>query len=194
MNKTIITTMGVAFLASLCCIGPIALLVLGSTSVGLFTVFEPFRPILAVLSLGVLVYAYFKLFRKDRKDCCKTEDSKKSLRKQKQILMGITPFVFVLLTFPYFAGSSHDGNSNNHTGIKSEWLVEGMTCGGCAAGMEGSLAATDGMNYCKVNYKDKNMLCFTDDSKLTIDKIPKLVSSNGFKAIQKIEPTIHGKG
>lgn len=194
MNKTIFTTMGVAFLASLCCIGPIALLVLGSTSVGLFTVFEPFRPILAVLSLGVLVYAYFKLFRKERVACCKTEDSKKALRKQKRILMGITPFVFVLLAFPYFAGGSHDGISNNHTGLKSEWLVEGMTCGGCAAGMEGSLATADGMNYCEVDYENKNMLCFTDDSKLTIDMIPELVSSNGFKAIQKIEHTTHSKG
>ncbi len=194
MSKTIFTTMSVAFLASLCCIGPLALLVLGSTSVGLFTVFEPFRPILAVLSIGVLVYAYFKLFRKDREACCKTEDSKQSLRKQKQILMGITPFVFVLLAFPYFAGVSHDDNSNNQAGVKSEWLVEGMTCGGCAAGMEGSLAATNGMNFCKVSYENGTMLCYTDDSKLSIDNIPGLVTSNGFKAVPKTGKSTMNEG
>ncbi len=186
--------MGAAFLASLCCIGPIVLLVFGSTSIGLFSVFEPIRPVFAVLSLVVLVFAYFKLFKKDREACCNTEDSKKSLRKQKYILLGITPIVFVLLAFPYLIGGSHLNNSNDQTGIKSEWLVEGMTCGGCAAGMEGSLAATDGMNFCKVSYENGTMLCYTDDNKLPIDNIPGLVTSNGYKAIPKTEKSIINGG
>ncbi len=186
--------MGAAFLASLCCIGPIVLLMIGSTSIGLFSVFEPIRPIFAVLSVVLLVYAYFKLFRKDRVACCNTEDSKQALTKQKQILMAITPFVFVLLAFPYFIGVSHLSNSNDQTGIKSEWFIEGMTCGGCAAGMEGSLAATDGMNFCKVSYENGTMLCYTDESKISIDDILELVSSNGFKAIPKTEKSTINEG
>ncbi|MFQ6677982.1 MAG: mercuric transporter MerT family protein [Fidelibacterota bacterium] len=193
MDKTIFSTMGAAFLASICCIGPILMLVLGSTSIGLFAIFEPIRPIFAVLSILILVFAYFKLFRKERAACCNTEDSRQSLRKQKRILMGITPFVFVLLAFPYLIGNTHLSNSNDHTGIKSEWLVEGMTCSGCAAGMEGSLAATDGMNFCKVSYEKGTMLCYTDDTKLPIDNIPGLVASNGYKAIPNTEKsTISG--
>lgn len=186
--------MGAAFLASICCIGPIVLLVIGSTSIGLFSVFEPIRPILAVLSVVILVYAYFTLFKKDREACCNTEESKQSLRKQKQILLGITPIVFVLLAFPYLIGGSHLSNSNNQTGIKSEWVVEGMTCGGCAAGMEGSLAATDGMNFCKVSYENGTMLCYTDDRKLLIDNIPGLVAGNGYKAIPKTEKSTKKEG
>ncbi len=183
MNKTIITTMGAAFLASLCCIGPIAMLLLGSTSVGLFTVFEPIRPIFGVLSIVVLVFAYSKIFGKDKAACCKTEDAKKSIRKQKHILLGITPIVFVLLAFPYFSGGLHDNDTAVHPGMKSEWVIEGMTCQGCAAGMEGALAATDGMNYCNVNYDDKIMLCYLNKNILTKDEIPVLVNRIGFKAI-----------
>jgi len=194
MNKSILTTMGAAFLASLCCIGPIAMLVLGSTSVGLFTVFEPIRPIFGVLSIVVLVFAYSKIFGKDKAACCNTEESKKSLSKQKQILLGITPIVFVLLAFPYFTSELHDNNTSDHSGIKSEWIIEGMTCQGCAAGMEGSLIATKGMNYCKVSYDNGTMLCYTDNGNLTKKEIPALVNRNGFKAILKTEKPPIGKG
>ena len=194
MNKTILTTLSAAFLASLCCIGPIALLVLGSTSIGLFTVFEPLRPVFGVLSVVALVFAYSKIFGKDKAACCNTKNSKKSLRKQKRVLMGITPFVFVLLLFPYFASGSHDDNAAGHSGIKSDWVIEGMTCSGCAAGMEGALTATKGMNYCSVSYENGTMLCYTDDSKLTKEDIPDLVNRNGFRAILKTEKPPIGKG
>ena len=194
MNKTILTTLSAAFLASLCCIGPIALLVLGSTSIGLFTVFEPLRPVFGVLSVVALVFAYSKIFGKEKAACCETENSKKSMKKQKQFLLGITPLVFGLLAFPYFAGGFQDDNSAEHAGIKSEWVIEGMTCQGCAAGMEGAFKATEGMNYCSVSYEKGMMICYTDKSKLSSDNIPALVNRNGFKAILKTEKPPIGKG
>lgn len=195
MNKTIITIMGAAFLASLCCIGPIAMLVLGSTSVGLFTVFELIRPIFGVLSIIVLVLVYSKIFGKDKAACCETEEAKNSIRKQKHILLVITPIVFVLLAFPYFSGGlQYDNQAAVHPGMKSEWVIEGMTCQGCATGMEGSLIATKGMNYCKVSYDSGTMLCYTDNGNLTKKEIPALVNRNGFKAFLKTEKPPIGKG
>ena len=106
---------------------------------------------------------------------------------QKHILLGITPIVFILLAFPYFLGNSDHEVSQTRTGVKSEWVINGMTCEGCAAGMEGYLSATSGMNSCKVNYNEGTMLCYAENNKLTKEKIRELVTRNGFTAILQSE-------
>ncbi len=185
MNKTIFSTVGAAVLASLCCIGPIVMIVLGSTSIGYFSIFEPIRPVFTVLAIGILIYAYFKLFRKEKASCCETIDSKKPLRRQKFFLMGMTPVIIALIAFPYFAESLHAGDYHAHNGYQSEWVIEGMTCSGCAMGMEGALSAAKGMNGCNVNFEKGSMVCFTDKDELSLDEISSLVEGNGYKAIQK---------
>ena len=194
MNKTIYSTIITAILASLCCIGPLAVLFLGSTSIGLFSIFEPLRPIFGILSVITLVIAYSKIFKEGKADCCNTDETKKSLSKKKQILMSITPIVFVLLAFPYFTAGLHGDNTGDQSGMKSEWVIEGMTCEGCAAGMERVLTATDGMNSCNVSYEKGIMICYTDESNLSPNEISVLVNRNGFKAVVKTEKPSNEKG
>ena len=194
MNKTIYSTIITAILASLCCIGPLAVLFLGSTFIGLFSIFEPLRPIFGILSVITLVIAYSKIFKEGKADCCNTEELKKSFSKQKRILKSITPIVFVLLAFPYFTAGLHGDNTGDQSGMKSEWVIEGMTCEGCAAGMEGALTATDGMNSCNVSYEKGIMICYTDKSKLSRNEISVLVNRNGFKAVVKTEKPSNEKG
>ncbi|MBT5758943.1 MAG: hypothetical protein HOI55_04730 [Candidatus Marinimicrobia bacterium] len=194
MNKIIYSTIITAILASLCCIGPLAVLFLGSTSIGLYSIFEPLRPIFGVLSVITLVFAYSKIFEKDKAVCCNTDETKKSLSKKKQILMSITPIVFVLLAFPYFTAGLHGDNTGDQSGMKSEWVIEGMTCEGCAAGMERVLTATDGMNSCNVSYEKGIMICYTDESNLSPNEISVLVNRNGFKAVVKTEKPSNEKG
>jgi len=194
MNKTIYSTIITAILASLCCIGPLAVLFLGSTSIGLYSIFEPLRPIFGILSVITLVIAYSKIFKEGKADCCNTEELKKSFSKQKRILKSITPIVFVLLAFPYFTAGLHGDNTGDQSGMKSEWVIEGMTCEGCAAGMERVLTATDGMNSCNVSYEKGIMICYTDESNLSPNEISVLVNRNGFKAVVKAEKPPNGKG
>jgi len=194
MNKTIYSTIITAILASLCCIGPLAVLFLGSTSIGLFSIFEPLRPIFGILSVITLVIAYSKIFKEGKADCCNTEELKKSFSKQKRILKSITPIVFVLLAFPYFTAGLHGDNTGDQSGMKSEWVIEGMTCEGCAAGMERVLTATDGMNSCNVSYEKGIMICYTDESNLSRNEISVLVNRNGFKAVVKTEKPSNEKG
>jgi copper chaperone CopZ len=140
------------------------------------------------------VIAYSKIFKEGKADCCNTEELKKSFSKQKRILKSITPIVFVLLAFPYFTAGLHGDNTGDQSGMKSEWVIEGMTCEGCAAGMEGALTATDGMNSCNVSYEKGIMICYTDKSKLSRNEISVLVNRNGFKAVVKAEKPPNGKG
>ena len=48
-----------AFLASLCCLGPLVFAVLGIGGAGLLVKFEPYRPYFTVLTLGLLGLGFY---------------------------------------------------------------------------------------------------------------------------------------
>ncbi|HUY02938.1 MAG TPA: mercuric ion transporter MerT [Rhodocyclaceae bacterium] len=54
-----------AILASTCCLGPLVLVLLGFSGawIGNLTVLEPYRPIFIVVAVGLLWYAYRRIFR-----------------------------------------------------------------------------------------------------------------------------------
>ena len=61
--------------ASLCCIGPLVVVALNVGSAGLFLKMERFRPLFAVLTVGLLGAAFWLYERKLRADeaCCTVE-------------------------------------------------------------------------------------------------------------------------
>jgi mercuric ion transport protein len=54
-----------AILASLCCLGPLLLLLLGFSGAWLanLTVLEPYRPVFIIISLAALFFAWKRIFR-----------------------------------------------------------------------------------------------------------------------------------
>lgn len=78
-----------AFLASLCCIGPLLIGLIGIGSAGAFTVFDAYRPYFfgaAVLFLG---YAFYQIYVRKRGN-----------RRTKILLWGLTVITVMLLSFP----------------------------------------------------------------------------------------------
>ena len=62
---TLIASALAAFGASICCLGPLLLLAVGvggSSSLGIFTALEPYRPVFIAITLGLLALAYYKMF------------------------------------------------------------------------------------------------------------------------------------
>ncbi len=53
-----------AFLASACCIGPLALLMLGISGawIGSLTALEPYKPIFAVIALGFIAAGFWQVY------------------------------------------------------------------------------------------------------------------------------------
>ena len=174
--------------ASLCCTGPILLAGLGAGSLAGFAWLEPIRPYLGLVAVGLLGWAFWRSYRPRAVEACCSIEEWKGLSLQRKSLWGIAPLVLVLLAFPYLQASlgNSDADSSLVTdqapGEKSTWAIAGMTCSGCAAGLEASLAATKGMTACEVLFDDGMMNCRVDANRLDVAAIPDMVERLGFRA------------
>lgn len=108
-SKNNIFTMMAAFLAaigaSLCCVGPLVLLMLGigGSWIANLAALEPYRPIFIAITLIFLFLAFRKLYLIPRK--CAPEDTcaiPSTLRNQRIIFWVVTVVLLALVTFPYY--------------------------------------------------------------------------------------------
>ncbi len=102
-----------AFLASLCCLGPLLLALLGLGGAGLLVKFERYRPYFMVLTLGLLGLGFYFTYRKPKVAAaagvqsgpeCDCEHPKAN-RLGKVMLWVATVFVVGFLAFPYLAAA-----------------------------------------------------------------------------------------
>ncbi len=99
-------SIGAAFAASICCIGPIAAAFLGLTSFGALVKYEPLRPILTLVTLAFLVGAFYLAYRKRPTEACEpgslcaTQGPTRVQRINRTALWIVTAVVVIILTFP----------------------------------------------------------------------------------------------
>ncbi|MCH8010647.1 MAG: heavy-metal-associated domain-containing protein [Candidatus Marinimicrobia bacterium] len=110
---------------------------------------------------------------------------------QKRTLLGIALIILALVIFPYYNGVLFGGDplENDSKGVVSEWSIEGMTCQGCARGLQGGMAAVKGVVSCQVDYKTNSMVCTYNDKVLNSEKVAEHVAKMGYKAIPKQKET-----
>lgn len=97
-----------AILASLCCVGPFVLVMLGASGawIGNLRVFEPYRPIFILFAMGFLGAGFYNVYKKPKEDCksgslCAVPRTK---RVWKVMLWIATTLVVILLILPYLIG------------------------------------------------------------------------------------------
>ncbi|OUR97131.1 hypothetical protein A9Q84_12450 [Halobacteriovorax marinus] len=88
-----------SLIASLCCIGPVALTVLGITSVSFFAIFDVYRPVLMALTAIFLTLAFYLTYRKKDEVECKKD------KRNKVVLWTTTLLIIGFLTFPHWGFS-----------------------------------------------------------------------------------------
>src|SRR5258707_11001100 len=128
MNKPTLSSAGgivTAILASLCCIGPVVLALIGVSSVGLFSVFEVYRPYLISLTVLLLGVAFYFTYRKREVKCedgsCKVERA----GVWNKIGVWCATFITVgAISFPYFGFTApplpSKSSGNNWTTLEQE--------------------------------------------------------------------------
>lgn len=94
-----------ALLASVCCVGPFVLVMLGISGawIGNLTAFEPYKPVFILFTIGFLVAGFYSVYRKPKEECepgslCANPKTKKA---QKVGLWIATAVVVFLLILPY---------------------------------------------------------------------------------------------
>jgi len=101
-----------AFIASICCIGPIVFALLGIGGAGLLVKFEPYRPYFTVLTLGLVGVGFYFTYRKPKVAAVSAQDGPacdcphpKSNKLGKIMLWVATVLVVGFLSFPYLAAA-----------------------------------------------------------------------------------------
>lgn len=97
-----------ALFASLCCVGPFVLVMLGVSGawIGNLRSFEPYRPIFILIAIGFLGAGFYRVYKKPTEVCepgsiCEVPQTKKA---GKIVLWVATIFVVFLLILPYLIG------------------------------------------------------------------------------------------
>lgn len=89
--------------ASACCIGPIIFAVLGLSSAGLLSKFDPYRDLISFLAIIMLATSFYFTYRKKPAEECKTDSlcaNPRSDTWNKRILWVATIIVLAILSFP----------------------------------------------------------------------------------------------
>jgi hypothetical protein len=119
-NSTLSSAGGVisAVIASLCCIGPVALGLVGIGSIGAFSVFEFYRPYLIGFTIAILALAFYFTYRKREVKCedgtCRVESAGKWNKMTVWLATGLSALAIL---FPYtgFTAISASTSSVNDT-------------------------------------------------------------------------------
>lgn len=95
-----------AFAASICCIGPLAAAFLGLTSMGALVRYEPYRPVLTLVTLAFLAGAFYLAYRRRPAEVCEpgslcaTQGVTRVQKMNRIVLWVVTAIVLSILTFP----------------------------------------------------------------------------------------------
>lgn len=158
MEKTSLPAVGgiiAAIVASLCCIGPILIALVGIGSIGAFTVFESSRPYLIGITVILLGIAFYLVYKRREVKCedgtCKIEDAGKW---NKIGVWSATFLAVVSIAFPYLGVAP---SAATNVAVQGKAIITlsivGMDCKACAKGVEGSLASIKGVRKANVEYE-----------------------------------------
>ena len=171
-----------AIVASICCIGPVVLAVLGVGGAGLFSKFESLRPFFIGITVVLLGSAFYLTYKKRNIKCRDGTYKVKSAGKWNKIaLWGATILAVFFVAFPYL----HLSNQSPASGQGTEVIipVKGMTCSGCEFDVENAVRKLgDGIIQVKADYQKGEVYAKFAEEKVTIVEIVEAINKAGYKA------------
>ncbi len=185
-----------ALSASLCCIAPVAAIIIGTGNVAAnFSWMEPARPYLAGATLLILGYTWYQHFKTLKEADCECDTSWSArLIHSKKFLASLTIISLLLLAFPSYASllihspetdQSIDPKNLNASTI--EFNVKGMTCDACATHVEVELGKLSGIFNADASYKDGNAIITYDPKLTTASDIQDAINNTGYQATETVE-------
>jgi mercuric ion transport protein len=109
MITSVLAAVVAAGLASICCVGPLLIALVGIGSAGFTASVDPYRPYLIAVTLGLLAVGFYMIYRPRRAgaggaaDPCGEHCERPRFRRISRIsLWAATALILLLLTFPYY--------------------------------------------------------------------------------------------
>lgn len=187
MQKTAVSTVGsiaTAVVASLCCIGPAVLGMVGVGSLGAFSAFETYRPYFIGVTVLLLGSAFYLTYRKREVKCedgsCKIENAGKW---NKIGVWSATIIAALAIAYPYLvAKPSATANAAFMPKATLVLEVKGMTCTACASHIQTALAEVKGVHRASVEYETGKGVVEYDPALVQPEALVKRVDETGYKA------------
>jgi len=181
---------GAAFVASLCCLGP---LLLGGLGVGalLVATFAPLRPYFLTASGVLLALGFYFVYRKPHAaaacegEVCAPDSPARQVAKP--LLWLATVAVLALALFPYYGGKlvrpTRAAAPAASAALETlELNIGGMDCEACAGVIRNKLLETPGVAAAEVHYPAGHAMVRYDAARVTPEALLAAVKSAGYSA------------
>ena len=182
--------------ASLCCIGPIALLLAGATGVAGAPLFARFRvPLLGATTI-LLGCAWYLAFRSSKPTCCENSacDTARIDRLRNVVLWVATVVVITMIGFPiafpsFVVGAQPAKTPGDPRFATLHAKIPSMDCPACAIPMRMKLYRQRGIKSVAVTFSSKEIEVQYDPAQVSSEQIVSKLNETGFK----VESTIPSK-
>jgi len=181
-----------AFVASLCCIGPVVLGALGLGGAALSATFVPLRPYFLAATAVLLGLGFYAVYRRPKAEAaCEGEvcaPDSRTRRAAKPLLWLATVVTLALALFPYYGGKLIGGAAANSSVASSAQLetvelkISGMTCEACAGTVKYELKRTLGVAEAEVEYPSGRATVKYDPTQTEPAKLVEAVNATGYRA------------
>jgi copper chaperone CopZ len=182
--------LGVAFIASLCCITPVLAILAGTSGIAsTFSFMDPFRPYLIGLTVLLLGFAWYQKLKPSKEIDCECDPEEARFTQSKSFLGIVTVVAALLLAFPNYSHWFFSDAQPTQIQYVSEadvehviFNVEGMTCAGCEASVKNELGKLDGIIESEVSYDSGTATISYLRTKLTEKELQDAINKTGFTA------------
>ena len=177
-----------AITASVCCLGPVLLVVLGLGSLGFGAVLGRYHWWFIGTAIALLAYAWRSYLKEVRR--CKTascEMARGTTTRTMLLLASVIVTIFVGLNFYTYASQPHKAPSTGtapRTGQLASVVipVEGMTCFTCELTVESSLKGLPGVHSADASVKDAAAYIQYDPAQVTREALMTAINKTGYRA------------
>lgn len=182
-----------AFIASLCCVGPLVFAVAGMGVFGAATLFGELRPYFLTAASILLAAGFYFTYRPHKIVCedgtCKTVTASRSSRAFLWItaalvlLFALSPY-FTAYLLPKTPETTVSAKRRLEASMQSiSFQVKGMTCGGCVANVESALKNVAGVKRAQVDLGTETAKVDFDPSKTDRATIAQAVKKSGYTPV-----------
>ena len=178
--------------ASLCCVGPLAFVLLGLGSFGAAAALGAARPYLMGAAVLLLAFGFYRAYFRRGAACAPGEAcaSKPAGQPTRAALWVAAAAVITFALSPYYAGALARRVSPPEPGAAApaaavataRFKVSGMTCAGCETTIKLALEKTPGVRGSEVSYERGEAVVEYDPRLTTPEKLREAISATGYPA------------
>ncbi len=173
-----------AITASLCCLWPLAAVLLGLSSFGAAAVFEAWRPYGLGVTVTLLAVAFYLTYCKREVACadgaCTVPDGS---RRNKLVLWITTVVIVAFAAFPYYSARLWVASEHSASGAQAvaerlarvQLTISGMTCDKCGARVEAAFKAIPGVRSVTVSFEKGEAIVEYDPARMKTDQLVEAV-------------------